>query len=209
MQLGSCAPESPYRANAITDQEYNTAACHRTNRGQVRDADCPRDWNRRFFVSVSFGRFCQDGTLTNRLSRRLVTRTNSRPGRLATRMTRIGFIRCLRADSALDASACAPRAIAKLMPRVPQSLRNTAKRRRRMEPRRRTHFDWAGVAAQLADAVLKSPAAEYPSGHSVPARTQTRGEHTWRRCVFVDPGSVPSGAGCRSCEKSTANKAAA
>jgi hypothetical protein len=38
LQPGSCCPESPYRANATADEEYNTAACHRTNPGKLPDA---------------------------------------------------------------------------------------------------------------------------------------------------------------------------
>jgi hypothetical protein len=38
LQPGSCCPESPYRANATADEEYNTADCHRTNPGKLPDA---------------------------------------------------------------------------------------------------------------------------------------------------------------------------
>jgi hypothetical protein len=42
LQPGSCCPESPYRANATADEEYNTAACHRTNPVQLADAGISR-----------------------------------------------------------------------------------------------------------------------------------------------------------------------
>lgn len=43
LQPGSRSPESPYRANAITDEEYNTAAYRRTNLRANRERPAPRD----------------------------------------------------------------------------------------------------------------------------------------------------------------------